>query len=175
MIQIATLGFLGRRGAFQHEFWVVWIDFNQDKDFDDPNILDVGHAIRKAKFLNDGLIKLSEFNEDDIGADPLEGESLNTKQRQWLQISKLQQDDKSVYFDQLGMQIEMAKWTYPLHFIDFETSMVAIPFNKGRRPYEGIAFQFSHHRLMPMALLSIRDNSSIPSAVSFLIMNLSVL
>jgi hypothetical protein len=23
--------------------------------------------------------------------------------------------------------------------------MVAIPFNKGRRPYEGIAFQFSHH------------------------------
>lgn len=29
--------------------------------------------------------------------------------------------------------------------IDFETSMVAIPFNKGRRPYEAIAFQFSHH------------------------------
>jgi hypothetical protein len=42
---------------------------------------------------------------------------------------------------------EMSKWTYPLHFIDFETSMVAIPFNKGRRPYEGIAFQFSHHRV----------------------------
>ena len=39
----------------------------------------------------------------------------------------------------------MSAWVYPLHFIDFETSMVAIPFNKGRRPYEGIAFQFSHH------------------------------
>jgi hypothetical protein len=39
----------------------------------------------------------------------------------------------------------MFKWVYPLHFIDFETSMVAIPFNKGRHPYEGIAFQFSHH------------------------------
>jgi hypothetical protein len=25
--------------------------------------------------------------------------------------------------------------------------MVAIPFNCGRRPYEGIAFQFSHHTL----------------------------
>ena len=34
---------------------------------------------------------------------------------------------------------------FPLHFIDFETTMVAIPFNAGRRPYEGIAFQFSHH------------------------------
>ncbi len=39
----------------------------------------------------------------------------------------------------------MDTWAYPLHFIDFETSMVAIPFNKGRHPYEGIAFQFSHH------------------------------
>ena len=39
----------------------------------------------------------------------------------------------------------MNTWVYPLHFIDFETSMVAIPFNKGRHPYEGVAFQFSHH------------------------------
>ena len=34
-----------------------------------------------------------------------------------------------------------------LHLIDFETSAVAIPFNAGRRPYEQIAFQFSHHIL----------------------------
>jgi len=39
----------------------------------------------------------------------------------------------------------MSKFNYPLHFIDFETSMVAIPFYKGQRPYEQIAFQFSHH------------------------------
>jgi hypothetical protein len=39
----------------------------------------------------------------------------------------------------------MNSWTYPLHFIDFETSTVAIPFKKDRRPYEGIAFQYSHH------------------------------
>ena len=41
--------------------------------------------------------------------------------------------------------MEMSEWTYPLHFIDFETSGVAIPFNEGRRPYEQVAFQFSHH------------------------------
>ena len=39
----------------------------------------------------------------------------------------------------------MNGWVFPLHFIDFETSMAAIPFNAGRKPYEGIAFQFSHH------------------------------
>ena len=40
---------------------------------------------------------------------------------------------------------ELQSFKFPLHFIDFETSAVAIPFNKGRRPYEQIAFQFSHH------------------------------
>jgi hypothetical protein len=39
----------------------------------------------------------------------------------------------------------MRKWRYPLNFIDFETTMVALPFHAGRRPYEQIAFQFSHH------------------------------
>lgn len=39
----------------------------------------------------------------------------------------------------------MAKWKFPLHFIDFETSKSALPFYKGLRPYEQIAFQFSHH------------------------------
>lgn len=33
----------------------------------------------------------------------------------------------------------------PLHLIDFETSSVALPFYKDMRPYEPVAFQFSHH------------------------------
>ena len=43
------------------------------------------------------------------------------------------------------MRQEMRTWQYPYHFIDFETSTVAIPFHKGMRPYEPVAFQFSHH------------------------------
>jgi hypothetical protein len=39
----------------------------------------------------------------------------------------------------------MQGWTYPLHMIDFETAAVALPFHTGRRPYEQVAFQFSHH------------------------------
>ena len=35
--------------------------------------------------------------------------------------------------------------TYPLHFIDFETSRMAIPYHKGMNPYEQIAFQWSCH------------------------------
>lgn len=42
---------------------------------------------------------------------------------------------------------EMDHWQWPLHLIDFETSAPAIPFFAGMRPYETIAFQFSHHTL----------------------------
>lgn len=36
---------------------------------------------------------------------------------------------------------------YPLYFIDFETSRSAIPFHKGMRPYENVAFQWSCHKI----------------------------
>lgn len=37
--------------------------------------------------------------------------------------------------------------SYPIHFIDFETYTGAIPFHKGMRPYELIAFQWSCHTI----------------------------
>ena len=40
---------------------------------------------------------------------------------------------------------QMDQWHWPLHMIDFETSAPALPFFKGNRPYETLAFQFSHH------------------------------
>lgn len=36
---------------------------------------------------------------------------------------------------------------YPLHFIDFETSTMAIPYHKGMSPYEDVAFQWSCHTI----------------------------
>ena len=70
---------------------------------------------------------------------------LSQSQRQWLQVEKCKSGDCSPWLDREGLSREMRSWTYPLHFIDFETSTVAIPFNKGMHPYDEIAFQFSHH------------------------------
>jgi hypothetical protein len=36
---------------------------------------------------------------------------------------------------------------YPLHFIDFEASRVAVPYHTGMRPYEQVAFQWSCHTI----------------------------
>jgi len=42
---------------------------------------------------------------------------------------------------------ELRNWQYPLHFIDFETSRMALPYHAGMRPYEQLAFQWSCHTL----------------------------
>jgi len=36
---------------------------------------------------------------------------------------------------------------YPLHFIDFEASRVAVPYHPGMKPYEQVAFQWSCHSI----------------------------
>lgn len=72
---------------------------------------------------------------------------LNQHHRQLLQVKKVKENDKTEFLAKNELKEVMETFVYPLHFIDFETSMVAIPFNKGDKPYQTIAFQFSHHVL----------------------------
>src|SRR5690606_17095062 len=110
-----------------------------------PNVLEVWSFSRKNQLIADGRIKLTDLTIEDFEPDTDGKPGISAKERKWLQVEKVQMNDTTPHFDAHGIKLEMDKWTYPLHFIDFETSMVAIPFNKGRRPYEAIAFQFSHH------------------------------
>lgn len=77
------------------------------------------------------------------------GDGLSTSERQWEQIKSIQEPHYERYFDQSAVRSLLKSFTPPFHFIDFETTRVAIPFNRGRRPYEQVAFQFSHHVLHP--------------------------
>jgi hypothetical protein len=70
---------------------------------------------------------------------------LTPHMRRMEQVNRDKQQIRESYFDADGLNAEMAHWKFPLHLIDFETSAVAVPFFKGLRPYEGVAFQFSHH------------------------------
>ena len=119
----------------------------KDSDFDDPSILELWNfpKLKKDSYISSGKAKMKDMNQDDIEIKASSVPGLSSSERQWLQIEKVKNKDTSAYFDSVGMKAEMAKWTFPLHHIDFETAMVAIPFIKGRKPYEGIIFQFSHH------------------------------
>ena len=85
-------------------------------------------------------------------------EGLDHYERKWLHIGVATGNEEvlkdyrgkmtgDTYLDIAGLKNEMKNWEFPLHFIDFETSAVALPFYDKMRPYGQIAFQFSHHRV----------------------------
>lgn len=41
----------------------------------------------------------------------------------------------------------LESFSHPLHFIDFETSALAVPYHAGMRPFENVAFQWSCHTI----------------------------
>ena len=111
-----------------------------------PTVMEIWDNRRKGRFLEEGKIFQHQLSEDDLSVSY--GDSyLSRTERQWLQVQKSVQNDNSMYLDKDGLKAMIDSFTYPLHFIDFETSMVAIPFNKDLHPYEQIAFQFSHHTM----------------------------
>lgn len=114
-----------------------------DEELSKPFAFDVWYSpkLKNPKILMEEIVE-GDFvvKSNDAGVD-----GLSRSQRQWLQIEKVKDGDSTEHKDQDGINRAFSSFKYPLHFIDFETCMVAIPFNKGRRPYEQIAFQFSHH------------------------------
>lgn len=117
----------------------------EDEDFESPDVLDLWNFRKKDEMINKGRIKMSALTRDDVDPKTDGKPGLSVSERQWLQVEKFQNGDHSIWLDRRNLQCEMESWVFPLHFIDFETATVAIPFNAGCKPYEGIAFQFSHH------------------------------
>ncbi|NMF59628.1 DUF2779 domain-containing protein [Pseudanabaena yagii] len=64
--------------------------------------------------------------------------------RQLIQLEYTQKNKEwiSEHLPKIVQQVE-----YPIHFIDFETSRMAIPYRAGMRPYEQAAFQWSCHTI----------------------------
>lgn len=71
--------------------------------------------------------------------------TLDPTQRRSIQILKSATNDFTPYLDKPGLTDIFDQLKAPYHFIDFETTTVALPFHKNRRPYEAIAFQYSYH------------------------------
>ncbi|WP_242602444.1 DUF2779 domain-containing protein [Legionella rowbothamii] len=134
-------------GGFKSGYKECWAEALQyrDSDFQDATILDLWAYPKKDECLKSGLIKLKDFDESDLQTKSDGKPGLSQSERQWLQIEKVKNADNEVWLDKQGLKDEIASWTYPLHFIDFETAMMPIPFKKGMHPYQGVAFQFSHH------------------------------
>lgn len=134
----------GLKSGFE-KCWSVAANLNE-KDFDKSFIFDIWNFRKSQALIEERRFFIEQVTEEDI-LPTTNGESvgLSSSERQWLQVEKLQKKDPKPYINTRALRDEMRSWIFPLHFIDFETTMLAIPFHKDRRPYEQIAFQFSHH------------------------------
>lgn len=126
------------------------------ENMDKPTVLDIWNYRSKDKKISEGVmlmenIKPSEFMKEFSTYTEVEkffdvlNREMSEKERQVLQLWKTNTNDNSLYINKEKLKEEMDSWKYPYHMIDFETTSVAIPMHKGMKPYEGIAFQFSHH------------------------------
>lgn len=116
-----------------------------DDDFAVPTVLDLWDNRSKDTMLAAGKIKLSDLTEADLKIKPADKPGMSRTERQWLQVKMASTAEPDHHIDIDGLAAEMDGWKFPLHFIDFETATPGIPFTKGRRPYEEVAFQYSHH------------------------------
>ncbi len=107
-----------------------------DKEFKQPSSMEIWNY-RGTRSFPHGRILMKDLQEGDVDG--------NHKVRQQLQVDKAVNNDMTIDVNKEGLKAEMNSWVFPLHMIDFETSTVALPFFAGRRPYEQVAFQFSHH------------------------------
>lgn len=137
--------------ALKSGFHECWQQANgwTNKDFAGGTVLDLWNFRKKQQLIDQGVYKIGQMTRDDIGTfdDEVTKAGLSRMQRQWLQVGGIPPDDDmgGYYFDKNYARVNMAAWQYPYHFIDFETSAVALPFYAGMKPYEQVAFQFSHH------------------------------
>ena len=119
-----------------------------DQDFADGLVIDLYHvpSARKTELINSGVRKLKQVTQAHLNIKD-DKEGLSRTQRQWMQASGQWPGGGPFHLDRDRVRAEIASWQFPLHFIDFETALVAVPFTRDRRPYGQIAFQFSHHML----------------------------
>ncbi len=72
-------------------------------------------------------------------------DEITLDQRRRLQLAEAQRDIEEPFILHAPLRNAFDTWKWPLHFVDFETSRPALPYHRGRTPYDQILFQFSHH------------------------------
>lgn len=130
----------GRLACWEAHFRLASERFSRGTVFDLNNF-------RRAKDVIDaGKILLQDLETEDVKYKP-EADKISVSHRQWLQCEESRDAVNRPVAITAVLAAKLADIVFPLHFIDFETATPAIPFHEGRRPYEQLLFQFSHHRL----------------------------
>ena len=116
----------------------------------EPHMLDLYHVSsvggRGGPVANNliGKGKVGLFDVPEASLVKTDGSVGEVNKRQLIQIEYTR---KNAEWMNQGLTRVLKGFKYPLHFIDFETTAVAVPYHAGMHPYEQVAFQWSCHTL----------------------------
>ncbi len=116
-----------------------------EADFNAPNAFEIWDFKRWESLIDGGVLKLEDIEDLSFGKLKPEADKITRVERQLIQKHKSLAEDNTPHVLKDALKTEMGKWKFPLNFIDFEASTVALPFYAGQKPYEKVVFQFSHH------------------------------
>jgi len=148
--RISDQALAGTKKSGFRECWAEALQW-KEQDFARPHVFDIwNERSMQKKYLDKEVYLMEELIP---GMLPANSEHLyaqvewDNDQRKTVQIMK--QTGRHAHEEAVlaGLFQEMDGWTYPLHFIDFEAVLAAIPFHKGLYPYDYVPFQFSCHTL----------------------------
>ncbi len=134
-------------GQSKNGFNECWGDLAHDGHhiFDLYHGGSIGHP-KHGYYLNE-LISEGKTHLFDVDPERLkskQGELGPRGTRQLVQITNTKSNSEWISDE---LKTVLCSLSYPLHFIDFETFTGALPYHKGMRPYEAIAFQWSCHTI----------------------------
>lgn len=114
-----------------------------------PHILDLGRLgnVNARKEYKDCINELIEKGKTALSDVPVEYVQYDNPEKPYYNNRPLYQLTRNDEFLLEGIQEYTDSIEYPLHFIDFETSQMAIPYHAGMRPYGKVLFQWSCHTI----------------------------
>ncbi len=89
---------------------------------------------KKFELYYGGIVRFEDIPDD-----------FHMSEKQWMQVEGALHNKKNI--DKSAVRDFLDTLTYPLHFVDFETFMPAIPMFPNSRPYQQLCFQYSSHSL----------------------------
>ena len=111
-----------------------------------------GYTKKKSDLIADNFIFIEDIPVELMEAPEKKLQDHDEQESGWLyqqrhvhQMELIQNSGLDYIINKEYLSRVMSQWKFPWHMIDFETSTAAIPFFTGLRPYEQVAFQFSHH------------------------------
>jgi hypothetical protein len=114
-----------------------------------PHILELGQLgnVNRRKNFKDGINELISAGKTSLYDIPVSAVEPEDDKEEYYNNRPLYQLTVKKEFLLNGINEIVNTIEYPLHFIDFETSNMAVPLHKDMHPYENVIFQWSVHTL----------------------------